>query len=297
MMRGVPIPAAILLLAFLALGGCADPAPEVRFQSAEDVLFGLPDERIAIGGLVVREGVATDDAAPQKPYDDEDVLAVADRWTGILETSLSLVAPGLERWSWTAVSDQADPDLLRRALTVHRRGGLLRADLLTPLAGELPGCRYLLLARVDGNDVQMSNNDGFAETSREGHAGLGRTSVSGGEPGAASRGSYSLRRTITLTMDLYDMISGRSVWSASVERSERELLTAEGGDDGSGFRVEAPSVEVDRSAVAGREVRIEGRGGLAGGPTLEQILPDACDALVDELLQATAPPAAADDSE
>lgn len=269
------VAAALFLVALLA-GAAGCDRPEVSYKNDEFPFRLLLENRLALGGIVANGRVRIE---PEDPvaFDREipNPYAEADRWARYLETSFLVQAPELDRWAWPAVADQVDPVLMTSLFRDYRRGGALRREQLRQLGAELPGTRFLLLARIDENNLSLESGGALAPFPSS-SSGLGKA-ADPDVPRPLDRGGYSQRRTIRLSMELYDLETGRSIWTAAVRRDRDELLDG----DAAG---QPPSVRVRKDPATESGVLIDGRGGLGGGPTLEDLLPEACDALVAELL-------------
>jgi len=269
---------AILPLLLLGISACS--SPEVQFQSESFPFQTILDNRLAMGGIVLHDRLVFVDeneldfsGGPVEPYRE------SDRWSHHLERGFLVKAPDLDRWPWATVADQVDPVLMTEILRVYKRGGFLNEQKLLILAESLPGSRFLLLARIDENDLGLESNLPVSQMNAFNSSGLGKTPSSQG-PIQPGRGSHFHRRSIRLSMDLFDLASGRSIWSASVARHRDQPLDSLSGG-------EPPSVRVQKAPDMEGGVQIQGRGGLSGGPTLDEVLPDACEALVLELLALT----------
>ncbi len=259
----------VSLVSLLILAGCS--GPEVRFQREGFSLESILTERVALGGFVLGTPADQDPMAETGESGLPATVRQSRAWTPHLETALRVQAPDLDRWSWASVADQIEPERLDAFLHLYARGSILTGQQLGPLASDLPGTRFLLLARLDQDELDLHSQE-----------------ISTGNPGGqADTGSlydthWYQHREITVSLELYDLQLERSVWSASVERAGNQSLTADRGHA-------KPRIRVERDADAENGIRILGGGVVAEGPDLDGLLDDACQALVGELLAAAHP--------
>ena len=176
-------------------------------------------------------------------------------------------------WAWSALRDNIPADAISAVQKAYARGGVLPPQIFVPVAQDLPEVTYLVLARIDRNDIRIGANtpaalgNQVANESRDPHA----------ETDLMTR-SINTRRTVGVTMDVIDLRSGRSVWSGSVERQKVELYSANDLDEGAELVVTPASEE-------GASPEIAVKGASLPMPKLADVLGDACGALVAELFK------------
>jgi hypothetical protein len=267
----------ILLLLATLLGVAACGQPEVRFQSEGFPFEVILESGVATGGLVLNDRLVFEDTdMAESPDWISGPYGEADHWSHHLETACLLQAPELNRWAWPTVADQVDSTVMTELFQAYKRGSILKEQPLLRLGAELPATRFLLLARIDENDLSLHSNGAVSPPINEETSGLGKVWVPQ-DPQPLERRGYSQRRTVRVSMELYNLETGRSVWSASVSKNSDRMLDGSSG-------AEPPAVRVSRDPDAESGIQILGHGGLSGGPTLEELLPDACEALVAELM-------------
>lgn len=209
------VPAAAIALA-IVLAGCAGRVQTVH-ETAGFTRTELAAGGVAVGGVVLSARLA---AAPAAELPEgvpvDDVLAQADAWAGALYGALLDAGAGGTVWPWTAVRDACQDSALATVLVAFARGGLPRPDQVTALAGDLAQVRYLALARVDDERTELRGDP---------EAALRQQRIRDGrEPHANARDNgLTTRRTMTVTLDVYDLATGRSVWTATAERHRDEL--------------------------------------------------------------------------
>lgn len=269
---------AVALVCFVA--GCSQP--EIRYQREDFPFELLLSERVATAGFVLDARIDEDPTAvpsPDAPLPAEVRQSWA--WTPHLETALLVQAPEMDRWSFASVADQIEPDRLAVPLRLVARGSILTAAELGPLAADLPGVRFVLAGRLLRNELSLESQETQSGVLERNPTGLGKP---GGDADARplDRTRYYLRREVTVGLELYDLRDHRSVWSAQVDVDDNQLLDVENSP-------EKPRVRVESDPDAASGVRIEGEGGLQGGPDLDRLLDEACGKLVGELLARARP--------
>ncbi|MBE0566921.1 MAG: hypothetical protein IH621_13255, partial [Krumholzibacteria bacterium] len=161
--------------------------------------------------------------------------------------------------------------LLAAVLGAFARGGVLRPAQLAPLAGALGEVRFLALARVEKDEITL--HEGVEAAVEKQRARDGRDVHAGSLDPA-----LKTRRKLTVTLDVYDLAAGRSVWTATAERHRDELynFTAQDGQA-------RPPVVPEGEPV----ITADGR----PLPTADftRVLGDACQALAQRLLAVPAP--------
>lgn len=273
---------ALLVAVTLAGPGSGCGHPEVRYQRADFPFEQLLTGRLATVGFVLGSRVAADPTAASA---SDELLPPEVRqswaWAPHLETALLVQAPEMDRWSFASVADQIESERLAVPLRRIARGSILTVDELQPLAVDLPGVQFVLAGRLVRNELSLESQEARDGVLERNPTGLGKP---GGDADAGSldRSRYYLRREVTVGLELYDLVGQRSVWSAQVEVDDNQLLDVENSPVKPRVRVES-----DPESPAG--VRIEGAGGLQGGPALDRLLDEACSKLVGELLARARP--------
>lgn len=248
------------------LAGCAGRVETLHetpeFDRAELAAGGL-----AVGGVVLASRLAT---APGADVPDgvpaADVLAQADAWSGALYGALLEADTGGTLWPWPAVRDACPDSSLARVLASFAHGGLPHPEDLMPLAADLPQVRYLALVRIDGDETAL----------REGpEAAVQQQRVRDGrDPHGTTRDrDLTTRRTVTVTLDIYDLARGRSVWTAFAERHREEL-----------YNYAAAAEQEERGVVPAGQPVITAQGKPLPAAEFRKVLEDACAAAAQRLV-------------
>lgn len=191
----VMIVAALLLL----LGGCATRVEVLdRDPDAGRLLGASP--LVAVGGVTVAPAVggvlALDDAE--------------DAATALYRAFLS-ARPELAVWPRPRLRQPPGGAVLEVLLEEYGRLGRLRPDQVRPLGDLLAGCRFLALGRLVDDDVQ----------SRAAAAESPPPAFESGTDGSLATTVSTERRT-TVTLELFDLATGGSLWLGRAEARDRQ---------------------------------------------------------------------------
>jgi hypothetical protein len=258
--------ACALLLCAMMVPGCAGKVETIHTAADFDPA-ALETGIVALGGFVVATRLATDPAQePPTGVAVDDPLAQSDAWSPLLYGRFLTDAPRVRTWPWSQVSGRVEPAHLAEAHAMIARGGVLRRDQLDELAAELPEVRYLAFARLDRNEVELQpSTEQAARTSWEREELENDTQI--------RDRSLTARRTVAVTLDLYDLRTGRSVWTTTASVEAGELYNFE----------EAQATEATGELADNPAVRV--RGTPRQGPALDGVLEKACGKLVESLLE------------
>lgn len=259
--------ATLVMIPLLLLAGCAGKVRTVHQGEGFDPAR-LEGAAIGVGGVVLAARAVADPAvAVPDGLPAGDVLAQAEAWSTSLYGGLLTARPGVAAWPHGAVAAACPDSVLAFALLDIARGGVLKPARLEPLGAALPEIGYLAFARVEDDDLTL--HEGAEAVMRDQRTRDGR------DPhGAQLDRSLKVRRAVTVTMDLYDLAAGRSVWTATVTRHRDELYNHAGLPDDA-----RPPVVPEGQPVI-----------TAGGQPLPaadftRVLDDACGALARRLLE------------
>jgi hypothetical protein len=268
---GTGWPQAVILCLFL-LGGCGGKVEQTHRAAGYDPL-AADGMKYAVGGFVLGAGVEVVPETGDAPLSGfaDDPAAQSDAWAPALYGPLLAMRGGRDVWDWSALRDNIPTDEITALQTAIARGEVPAAGSLAKVAGDLPDITYLAVARLDRNEIMVSNT---APT------GL-RTDQSdpGGDVGAPSNsllGTVRIRRTVEVTLEVFDLRGGRSVWRGSVERQRTELLSSKSITESEDLVVIPPTGEDELP-----EIRVKGT--ALAAPALEDLLAEACEALVGNL--------------
>lgn len=261
-----------VLFLFLA-GGCGKVA-NVHHAAGYDPL-ARDGTRYAVGGFVLDNRLALDgQAAIGTAAENADPRHQTDTWAPLLYGPLLAAHEGRDVWAWSALRDNIPADAITAVQSAYAAGGVLPPEMFAAVARDLPDVTYLVLARIDRNDIEIGANtpgalgNQLANESRDPHA----------ETDMLTR-SITTRRTVGVTLDVYDLPAGHSVWRGSVTREKAELYSASDQDTGEDLVVTPATQE-------GAAPQIEIKGASLATPELSDVLAEACAALVAELFQA-----------
>lgn len=262
----------MLAVLFLFLfGGCTGKVANVHHAADYDPL--LEDgAKYAVGGFVLGAHADLDRQAEiGNAAQNTDPAYQTDTWAPLLYGALLTGRQNLEVWAWTALRDNIPADTITAVQTAYARGRVLPPDMFKDIAQDLPDITYLILACIDRNDIEIGSNtpsalgNQQANQSRDPH----------GVTDQMTR-TIKTRRTVKLDMDIYNLRTGLSVWSGTVERNKTDLYSSNEGDTDQDLVV-TPATE------EGGVPEIKVKGASLAMPLLEDILAEACAALVENL--------------
>jgi len=249
----------MLLLIAIASVGCAN-----RVKLAEtDAAFAA---RLASAGSLALGGVTVATAldaefAPEDAPDADDALYRA----------FLTARPDLVVWPAPAVGRRAGADTLAAVVAEFASYGRLRPDQVTPLAGALAECRFLVIARLSEDAISsnaqrqdLADPEARAEGLPEHRISLPPTVLT--------------ERAITVALAIFDLADGSTVWqgeSRSRDRARYEYRD-ELGSEGTAYLQE-------RLAAAGGPRRLSRRGDFLKAPDLIDLIEQALTALVKRL--------------
>lgn len=268
---GTGWPGAVILCLFL-LGGCGGKVEQVHRAAGYDPL-AADGVKYAVGGFVLGAGV---EVVPEPgvvllPGFADDPAAQSDAWAPALYGPLLAMRGGRDVWAWSALRDNIPADGITAIQTAIARGEVPTAGSLAQVAGDLPDITYLVVARLDRNEVMVSDTTptGLRTDRRD----------PGGDVGAPPNtllGTVRIRRTVGVTLEVFDLGGGQSVWRGSVERQRTELLSSKSITEREDLVVVPPKGEGGLP-----EIRVKGT--ALEAPALEGLLAEACEALVGNL--------------
>ena len=216
---------------------------------------------VALGGFVASTRLLDDYPVGPDAPPIGDLLAQTEAWAPVLYGAFLAEAPQMNIWPWPTVAAAVTDSTLADGLTVFARGGLLRPDQLDPVARELPGARYLALVRLDGNEVSLHESAGSVTRNQRDHDGRQLHA----NEGAAN---ITTRRRLTVTLEIYDLQTGLSLWGGTIRHDAKELYNPEDA------RTDAP----DSLRTGDPYIRVTGTS--QQGPPFMGVLEAACAAAV-----------------
>jgi len=250
------------LAVLLLLAGCAGKVHTVHQTEGFDPA-DLKVGSVAIGGLVLSQRLDADPVSKVPNGAPEDLHGQADLWSPVLYEKFLAYGGGTVIWPWPSTFDAMGDTIGGEVLRTAARGGVIVPDRLAKIAAALDGVRFLAVARVDGNEVSLleasPTTSQMEQASRDPHDTQQRT-------------WSKTRRKVTVTLDIYDLETHRSVWSSTADRRRDHLLS---GDDQMLVEEEMPREPGDPL--------IDSRSAHLPASPFDKVLGDACAAAVERL--------------
>jgi len=201
-----------------------------------------------------------------------DLRYQTDTWSPIIYGPLLAGRRGADVWSWSALRENIPVDSITEVQLYFSRGEVVQPSLLKQLAADLPEISYLVLTRIDKNEI------GIGRMLADIHSRAGIENNDFRPPEDSLMNSAKVRRKVKVTLEVYDLRSGESVWRGDVEREITELLGADAMIEDQGLVV-TPATEEDGLP----DIRVNSA--AVKFPELEELLAEACGALVIDLFK------------
>jgi hypothetical protein len=239
----------------LGLGGCAT---RVQVAAQDPELAGLLAERplIALGGVTVAPMVG----GILAPADERDAADAMHR-------AFLTGRPDLVPWPPAVVADQLGEERWRDLRGEYGHLGRLRPDQLVPLLDWLVDCRFLAIARLTDDAIRSRTLDPAGPADEDEHRSPWWMSV-------------NTERSVTVTLELFDLTLGRSVWQA--EARARDAMRYEYEDR---LRRDPNRYLQERLAAADGPDVLDRRGEFLRLPDLVDLIEQALGGLVVRLPQ------------
>ncbi len=258
-----------VLLLFLGTG-CSGVVKNVK-QSPDYDPGARDGAKYAVGCLVLGDKVELDRQAEIGTADQNaDPGYQTDAWAPLLYGAMLAGREQLEVWSWGALRDNIPSDTITAIQKAYSWRDELPPEMFSSLAKDLPEITYLVLARVDNNELSIGGNSLAAAGNQD--------VVESRDPHAAVRRSADVtvtKRELTVTMDVIDLRTGLSVWRGVVKRYGSELFSME--EAAPGDLLVTPATE------EGGSPDIQVSGTALDMPQFEDVLAVACGDLVKKL--------------
>ena len=200
--------ALILIATSLALAACSTRVRDVE---------GAPDFHAQLAATpVVGIGAVTVAASM------DGILAPADSLDAVeaLYRSLLTAPVRLDIWHPTTISDLAGADSLHALTVEYARYGRLRPDQVQPLAAPLSGCSFLAFGRLTDDQIESNTQQGDAFNPEDRIEGTP-------ERYSSWAAVVTVQRKVTVTLEIFDLTSGDSVWRGEAEAKDRQLYEYE----------------------------------------------------------------------
>jgi len=219
-LRGDLVVAVLLLFTGCATGPPQEPVRRVTNQSGSGVQ-SIDGSALVVGGVVLAADLV--DVAPLDLYASW-AAALQEHLQTRLATSALMPRPVLE--------DMVDPALLAVILEDYAHVGRPDAGHLRQMASELKGPRGLVLVRVEKDELDYRELDQHKSNAAQ-HAkravDFGRPLMhaetdAGDQPRSAPSPQEALRK-LTASIDILDLETGKTLWSARVVRHRKCEVT------------------------------------------------------------------------
>ncbi|MFT7700139.1 MAG: hypothetical protein ACI8S7_001979 [Candidatus Krumholzibacteriia bacterium] len=260
----------MVVLFLLAISGCSGKVSRLHYAEDFDPLAN-DDAKYAIGGFVLSTLAELDRQA--EIGTDEQIASLrfqTDTWAPAIYGPFLAGRRGIDVWSWSALRENIPADTITQVQLDFSRGEVVQPSLLKLVAADLPDITYLVLARIDENEVSISRS--LPDVNNR----IGLDNNDARPPADSLGNTAKSRRTVKMTLEVYDLRSGRSVWRGDVKREITELLAGDAMIENQDLVV-TPSEEEDGLP------EIEVNSASVKFPLLDNVLADACAALVSDL--------------
>jgi len=192
---------AILLIAALALAACGSTVSrkwsDPEFDSAD-----LSEGRLLVGAVVAVPELHRQGHTAERAYTERLDRVVREHRDDLpLEPASTFV-------------DHLSLEQIDAVLERYRLRGSLDPNALTPLQNLADSSRYLLLCRLEANEIDQTASTGTAMDDDE---------------SIAYTSSYSIKRTVTASFDIFDVVDGRLVWTAQLFKQDQRRRDRESG--------------------------------------------------------------------
>jgi hypothetical protein len=268
----------LLLPGLLLTAGCSpqfQPSVEKVYAPRQFTGSELRDGGVAVGCCILAHGV---ELYPTPDLPDIgsgfDHFAQSYLWSLLLDGVWAQRLPETPVLPFSVFEDRVPPADLTRALNQFAELRTPEPAVIQALAAARPGPRYLLLARVDGDELGYDSTNQMGNYPPEG--GLGRISDLGREDRQPARPlNPEVYRVVTVTMEMLDLEKARSVWEGKVQREDRQRVEPNIPADDARFRVEKQGE--DQVVFARDEA-------LPDSPAFAELLRRCLEALVGQLV-------------
>lgn len=274
-----------LLVVVLALGaaGCSPvvkPGVQKIYTENSFTPKQLGKGGAAVGGFVLAQGTRLYATADLPDLDARfDHQSQCFQWGLLIDAAWQRLLPGTPLEPFTVFRTRTDPAALNHLLDRFADQGAPEPELLRGLQTGGQKVRYLLLARVDRDVLEYDTTGATSLPGVDG--GLGRVSDLGRDPAPASRPlGPKVRRAVTVTLEMFDLKDGKSVWEGRVEREDRKTVEPRTPADAGEFKVE----KLDQGRVAFSRDEV-----LPDSPELVGLLEECLEALLKQMVDLTAP--------
>jgi hypothetical protein len=259
-----PTSSFLIILASLSLvSGCAVPfstgptevpRPPIDKNSHANIISfqDFQEKGVALSGIVIRQGVDIhrypDLPAPGERFDHCDQT---EFWSSNCEREFADNISSLDLTPFQKFDDFIEDDLLTAIWARHAQGGHLDPELLNAVHSAGPGVRFLLLIRVEYDDISHDINTSYS-MHQNSAAGLGRVSAGGHDPDQVNKSSRpTIKRVVGLTMSIYDLELAICAWESGVYEDVSQKVDPQTLNDFEGYQ--AKKIETGEVMVVEEE--------------------------------------------
>jgi hypothetical protein len=226
---------------------------------------------VAVAGVVVAGGVE---------FEITPAPAEADDWAASLYAHLLARSPQVSAVAAPVVADLSGP-AAARVLEAYAKRQPLPAQALADLQAAVPQARYLALARIESDELTYHTTDLVDPITTQREA---RPSDMVREQENVHRPhKRRARRSAAVTLDVHELATGRTVWSARVERRREIVIDHFSPEKAGDLKVAPPD-------SAGALPTITAPGNDLSGLEMSRLVDDCVGALVADLFAAPADP-------
>ncbi len=250
---------AMIIATLLLVAGCStkvkladqDPAFADAMMSAQEM---------ALGGVTAAPDVGV--------FDPVDLADAEDALFGAFMSKRG----HLEVWPQRRTADQLGDEVLADLVRKYKATGRLNYTELQKLEPTMASCRYLVFARLTEDDIASDTTTGELRDQEARAAGVP-------EHGDTWNSMVTTTRRIKVTLDVFDLTTGFSVWNAEASTKGRES-----------YEYEAPAASADaiQKSLANSSAIpvIQRHGGALRGADLIKLMTTAFGELVQRLPEA-----------
>ncbi len=282
------IPVFILLALLTLLAGCAmpfggsdsNPAPVSlarSFDANQVTRQQFRDKGVSIGGIVIRQGVTVHRYPDLPPLTERfDHYDQTEFWSIECERILAQKDSKLPVTPFFQFDDFVEDDLLNSMWDQYAQGGTIHGDLLNSVRAAQPGIQYVVMIRVDFDDVSRDINTSALMTQND-TGGLGKVRGVEHDPNQTLNSLHpTIKRVVGTTVTLYDLESARCIWEAGVVHDVSDSIDTKTMDDYSGFK--AKQLETGRVVIEEQEEHLN-------APAFSRVLDKCLNSLFSDMLK------------
>jgi len=253
------------------------PPIEKTFNPESVSLQDFQEGGIALGGIVIRQGVTVyrypDLPAPGKRFEHFDQT---EFWSSNSEREFAENVSSISLTPFYRFNDFIEDDLLASIWVKYAQGGCLHPEILNSVHSAGPGVRFLLLFRVEHDDISHDIDTSWSMYQNPG-TGLGKVSGGGHDPDQVNKSNHpTIKRVVGLTMSVYDLDSALCVWESGVFDDVSQSIDPQALNDYAGYQ--AQQIETGQVVVAEEKE-------LPDAPAFNRVMDKCLDTLYTDLIR------------